>query len=106
MLPLPWCSSSPFPRVSRRRSSPGPQPSLVCHSTNNKPVRDTIEPDRRGVAQPGSASALGAEGRGFESLRPDQHQLIENEPLKPYPICIQQLGYILYRSMLSIKSLL
>src|SRR3954453_854455 len=26
----------------------------------------------RGVAQPGSASALGAEGRGFESLRPDQ----------------------------------
>ncbi len=28
----------------------------------------------RGVAQPGSASALGAEGRGFESLRPD-HQI-------------------------------
>jgi hypothetical protein len=27
----------------------------------------------RGVAQPGSASALGAEGREFESLRPDQH---------------------------------
>ena len=27
----------------------------------------------RGVAQPGSASALGAEGRGFESLRPDHH---------------------------------
>ena len=26
----------------------------------------------RGVAQPGSASALGAEGRVFESLRPDQ----------------------------------
>ena len=26
----------------------------------------------RGVAQSGSASALGAEGRGFESLRPDQ----------------------------------
>ena len=26
----------------------------------------------RGVAQPGSASALGAEGRGFKSLRPDQ----------------------------------
>ena len=25
----------------------------------------------RGVAQSGSASALGAEGRGFESLRPD-----------------------------------
>ena len=27
--------------------------------------------ERRGVAQSGSASALGAEGRGFESLRPD-----------------------------------
>lgn len=27
---------------------------------------------RRGVAQPGSASALGAEGREFESHRPDQ----------------------------------
>ena len=26
----------------------------------------------RGVAQPGSASALGAEGRMFESSRPDQ----------------------------------
>ena len=26
----------------------------------------------RGVAQPGSASALGAECRGFESSRPDQ----------------------------------
>ena len=42
----------------------------------------------------------------FESLRPDHHQLIETEPLKPYPFSIQQLGYILYRSMLSIKSLL
>ncbi len=29
---------------------------------------------RRGVAQPGSASALGAEGRRFESCRPDQVQ--------------------------------
>jgi hypothetical protein len=27
----------------------------------------------RGVAQPGSASALGAEGRVFESHRPDQY---------------------------------
>ena len=30
-----------------------------------------IQSNYRGVAQPGSASALGAEGRGFESLRPD-----------------------------------
>ena len=28
----------------------------------------------RGMAQPGSASALGAEGREFESLCPDQFQ--------------------------------
>ena len=33
-----------------------------------------IQSRHRGVAQPGSASALGAEGRGFESLRPDQHK--------------------------------
>ena len=30
----------------------------------------------RGVAQPGSASALGAEGREFESLRPDHSSLM------------------------------
>lgn len=47
-----------------------------------------------------------SEMKGFESLRPDQHQLIETEPLKPYLFSIQQLGYIIYRSMLSIKSLL
>ena len=29
----------------------------------------------RGVAQPGSASALGAEGRVFESLRPDHNDM-------------------------------
>jgi hypothetical protein len=39
-------------------------------------IRDTIEPECRGVAQPGSASALGAEGRGFESLRPDHRKLL------------------------------
>ena len=39
-----------------------------------KPIRDTIDEERRGVAQPGSASALGAEGRGFESLRPDHRK--------------------------------
>ena len=31
----------------------------------------TVKIKIRGVAQPGSASALGAEGRVFESLRPD-----------------------------------
>jgi hypothetical protein len=49
---------------------------------------------------------LEAEGRGFKSLRPDHYQLIETEPLKPYPLCIQQPGCILYRSLLSINSLL
>lgn len=29
---------------------------------------------RRGVAQPGSARAWGARGRGFESRRPDSNQ--------------------------------
>ena len=42
---------------------PAPPPQQADHAT--------IEADRRGVAQSGSASALGAEGRGFESLRPD-----------------------------------
>ena len=40
----------------------------------------------RAVAQFGSASALGAEGRGFESRRPDQYaavvQLVEHQPSK------------------------
>ena len=30
----------------------------------------------RGIAQSGSASALGAEGRGFESLCPDHYSVI------------------------------
>src|SRR5215472_6091993 len=34
---------------------------------------DALQSMCRGVAQPGSASALGAEGRGFESLRLDQN---------------------------------
>jgi hypothetical protein len=41
--------------------------------------------------------------RGFESLRPDQNQFFGAEPLKPYPFSNQQLGYILYRSLPSIK---
>src|SRR6185312_437399 len=44
----------------------------VSHRTRSQPDHDTIEAYCRGVAQSGSASALGAEGRGFESLRPDQ----------------------------------
>ena len=32
----------------------------------------TYKTDNRGVAQPGSASGLGPEGRRFKSCRPDQ----------------------------------
>ncbi len=32
---------------------------------------ENAEKPLRGIAQPGSASALGAEGRGFKSLCPD-----------------------------------
>ncbi len=35
---------------------------------------------RRGVAQPGSAPALGAGGRVFESRRPDQPSLLVHAP--------------------------
>ena len=37
----------------------------------------------RGVAQPGSASALGAEGREFESHRPDQYKWVLGLHLRP-----------------------
>ena len=37
--------------------------------------------DRRSVAQPGSASALGAEGRVFESHRSDHSQLANSKRL-------------------------
>ena len=43
----------------------------------------------RGVAQSGSASALGAEGRGFESLRPDH----SSKPAYRAPqICVVRIG--------------
>ena len=39
------------------------------------PTFISISTPCRGVAQPGSASALGAEGRRFESVHPDQNGL-------------------------------
>ena len=60
---------------------------------NRKPIRVTIE-ECRGVAQPGSASALGAEGRGFKSLRPDHYfQLFTNMKvgLEPDPLLVAQM---------------
>ena len=44
--------------------------------TGGKTVTTTAR--RRGVAQPGSASALGAEGRMFESCRPDHIDSIKS----------------------------
>jgi hypothetical protein len=46
----------------------------------------------RGVAQHGSASALGAEGREFESLRPDHSSLLNSdedaiEGFAPFECC-------------------
>ena len=41
----------------------------------------------RGVAQPGSASALGAEGREFESHRPDQYKRVLGLHLRPVFYC-------------------
>ena len=40
----------------------------IIRTTNSDTRRKLVN---RGVAQLGSASALGAEGRGFKSLRPD-----------------------------------
>ena len=51
------------------RSEPGLQ-SDQSRTLVNAPL-DAPGGESRGVAQSGSASALGAEGRGFESLRPD-----------------------------------
>ena len=61
------------------------QPLAPPAKSGSKPIRVTIETERRGVAQPGSASALGAEGRGFESLRPDQLKLNYFYNLKQSP---------------------
>ena len=49
----------------------------------------------RGIAQSGSASALGAEGRGFESLCPDHPVRLginrKFSMVKPFPyICFEQ----------------
>ena len=43
------------------------------HLSIAKKVYLTYKTDDRGVAQPGSASGLGPEGRRFKSCRPDQY---------------------------------
>ena len=42
-----------------------------------------IKSHNRGVAQPGSASGLGPEGRRFKSCRPDQKSLIFSALFSP-----------------------
>ena len=95
------CATSWARRSSRRRPSRSPKldlggdrasrPRYHSHgpdraSTSTRPVRakaagaprpcapaaESLGSGARGVAQPGSASALGAEGRVFKSRRPDQ----------------------------------
>ena len=48
--------------------------------------------DFRGVAQPGSATALGAVGREFESLHPDQLFKWSVKNFKVYIACIYNIG--------------
>src|ERR1700757_1894814 len=63
--------------VARLRCSSGAD-RLVARALDALRIRDPLTPHCdtlivcRGVAQPGSASGLGPEGRGFKSLRPDQ----------------------------------
>ena len=52
-----------------------PSAHLAIHEMNGM-LRNLI----RGIAQFGSASALGAEGRGFKSLCPDQNPFIDMKP--------------------------
>jgi nickel/cobalt exporter len=54
-------------------SAPGYQdPHELAHANDIRRLVECAGALSRGVAQPGSASALGAEGREFESHRPDQ----------------------------------
>ncbi len=54
----------------------------------------------RGVAQPGSASALGAEGRRFESCLPDHYPSVKNRnfhvcdacPMRRMPVAREDQG--------------
>ena len=57
-------------RLLREQEATGSNPVI--------PTKQVFSNTCRGVAQSGSASALGAEGRGFESLRPDQISDIEH----------------------------
>ena len=59
---------------------------------------------RRAVAQLGSASALGAEGRRFESCRPD-HRMQRGRRKASPPICGRQLDTVRFRRAAVLGSL-
>ena len=61
------------PRAICRRAALPVRTRRVATAARPRAAVSGIVPTLRGVAQPGSASALGAEGREFESRRPDQY---------------------------------
>ena len=50
---------------------------IIAHLQTYCIIYAFVSGDSRGVAQPGSATALGAVGREFESLHPDQFLMIK-----------------------------
>ena len=50
----------------------------------------------RGVAQSGSASALGAEGRGFESLRPDHSKGVKSKTPVSWRPAVGEFGGVVW----------
>ena len=50
-------------------------PAKICNRDLSKKSQKNV----RGVAQPGSASVLGTEGREFESRRPDHHRIVRRQ---------------------------
>ena len=77
-------------RVGRRRLSFCP----FRGGSGLKSAAGGVRHPYRGVAQPGSASALGAECRRFKSSRPDHHHLRFKEAKKP--TCEQEQILIYY----------
>jgi hypothetical protein len=78
----------PLPGARNQRGSARPDDASGLHpfapaaSLHHRPcarARNPLRSGARGVAQSGSASALGAEGRPFESGRPDQ-KTVGNPP--------------------------
>ena len=76
-------------RSGRLNNEPELQRDRHCmasfESASRWDVGEDFTPEEWRMAAESREPGLGAEGRGFESLRPDQNQLFGNEPLKPYP---------------------